>query len=168
MGDAILKANDFFSPGTNILLTWSDIPLINARTIKNLVDCHAVSGNYFSMVTSIGKHCYTIVERNNGKVTAVRETRALGIEPLDYGEREIGLFVFKKQPVFSLLTEDIGEKYENGKKEHGFLYIIEKMARKSYKLEGYPIACQSDLLSFNSPEDLRAIEAYLGEMDWYK
>lgn len=165
MGDAILKADDHFAPDTHILLTWSDIPFISPQTIRNLVNCHDVCRNDFSMVTSVGENCYTIVKRDNGRVTAVKETRALGIPPLAYGEREMGLFVFKKDPVFSLLAKDAGEAYENGKKEHGFLYVIEKMVGLKLRVEGYPIARQSDLLSFNSPADLSAIEAYIQNVD---
>lgn len=159
MGNAILQAADKLGDDEHIILLWSDIPLLSDATIHHMVNCHVVSRNVFSLVTSIGSNCYTIAERDeNGSLQRVLETRALGIKPAEYGERDIGLFVFRKQPVFGLLAEDAAGDYSAGKNEHGFLYVIEKLVEQQYKVEGYPIAVPNDVLSFNTPEDLRQIE----------
>lgn len=162
MGNAVLQADNSIASNDDVILTWSDIPLLNETTIDHLVKCHQVSNNDFSLVTSIGENCYTIVERDNtGKLVNVIETKAAGIKPPDWGEREIGLFVFKKEPVFKLLRKDQNGSYEAGKNEHGFLYNIEILAKEGKKIEGYPIALPQDLLSFNTPEDLQKIENVL-------
>lgn len=157
MGDAILQADDKIDNDANIILIWSDIPLLNSITLKHLVDCHMVSQNSFSLVTSLGENCYTIVEREKGHLLRVKETRALGIEAAKEGERDIGVFVFQKQPTFELLKRDADQEYLAGKKEHGFLYIIEKLVAQQKKVEGYPFALPNDVLSFNTPEDLEQI-----------
>ena len=158
MGDAILQTDDKINKDTNIILIWSDIPFLSSITLKHLVDCHIVSRNNFSLVTSLGENCYTIVERENGQLLRVKETRALGIEPAKKGERDIGLFVFQKQPTYELLKKNANQEYLAGKQEHGFLYIIEKLVNNQMKVEGYPLALAKDVLSFNTPGDLEQIK----------
>lgn len=156
MGDAILKAKDHFFPSDNILLTWSDIPYLSKETVKQLLDCHQVFENDFSFATYCGDQCYTVVKRENGKLKEVLETKLLGIEPPD-GEREIGLFIFKAAPVFDLLESNNNKTYSNDKYEHGFLYVIKDLLQLGLRVEGYPVARDQDILSFNSPADLNNI-----------
>ncbi len=161
MGNAILQASPAIAPEANIILVWSDIPLLSSITVQNMLHCHTVFQNDFSMVTAITDYCYTIVKREGGHLAAVAETRALGIEPLKEGERDIGLFVFKKQVVFDLLQKDIPGHMVDGRKEHGFLYIIEALVKAGKRAEGYPVAQANDVLSFNTPDDLAQIERCL-------
>ncbi len=163
MGNAILRADPVIAPDANVILTWSDIPLLNAATVQNMLHCHQVFENDFTMVTALSNNCYTIVKRAKGQLQMVAETRALGIEPLKDGERDIGLFVFKKQLVFDYLQKDIPADMAGGRKEHGFLYIIETLVREGKKAEGYPLALYNDVLSFNTPEDLSQIADYLNK-----
>lgn len=157
MGDALLMADPMLAPDAQIILTWSDIPLMSASTVQQLVDCHRTHRNNFSMATRLGHNCYTIVERDAaGRLQRVVETRALGIAPAAMGERDIGLFVFQKEPMFGILKKGIGLQ---GEAEHGFLYAIELLAAVCEKVEGYPIAQPNDVLSFNTPEELAEIEA---------
>lgn len=159
MGHALLQAEKYIQDEEEVLLVWSDIPLLDTFTIRHLVQCHQVSENDFSFVTALCESCYTIVRRDKGRIQSVIETRAAGLPPGKDGERDIGLFIFKKQPLFRLLHENGGITEVNGKKEQGFLYIIARLVEYGCKVEGYPLAKETDLLSFNTPEDLRQIEA---------
>jgi bifunctional UDP-N-acetylglucosamine pyrophosphorylase / glucosamine-1-phosphate N-acetyltransferase len=161
MGDALLQVKDQVADDDDILLVWSDIPLLSPRTVQQLVDCHTVSKNDFSMATIISGNCYTIVERVGGKLTKVIETRAMGLPPGKDTERDIGLFIFNKQKLFSLLEKDKLVTVVDGKKEHGFLYIIEKLVTSGLKVDGYPVATQQDLFSFNSQADIKEIEEFI-------
>jgi bifunctional UDP-N-acetylglucosamine pyrophosphorylase / glucosamine-1-phosphate N-acetyltransferase len=162
MGNAILQADAAIAPDAEVILVWSDIPLLSPDTIRQMLDCHSVFHNDFTLVTAISDDCYTIVQRDNGRLQGVVETRALGIAPQKGGERDIGLFVFRKQLIFDFLQTDIPEEMQDGRKEHGFLYLIERLATAGKRVEGYPLALPRDLLSFNTPEDLQSIERYLG------
>lgn len=164
MGNAVLQADAVIEDDAHVILLWSDIPLMHETSIDHLVKCHTACRNHFSLVTSIGSNCYTIVDRDDtGKLLRVKETRALGIAPAKWGERDIGLFAFSKQPVFNMLRVDVEGNYEAGKQEHGFLYLIEKLVQAGKKVEGYPIALPEDVLSFNTPEDLKEIELTMGK-----
>ena len=158
MGNALLQAGGAVQPGSHVLLVWSDIPLLHDHTIASMINCHLAAANDFSFVTMPCESCYTIVQRENGNVKGVIETRAAGLPPGKDAERDIGLFVFRKEPVFGLLKKFEAYTEVNGKKEQGFLYIIEKLAAAGYRVEGYPIAMPQDVLSFNTPQDLAEIE----------
>ncbi len=159
MGDAILKASSAFNENDHIILVWSDIPFLSSGTIQRLINCHEIFINEFSFATWYGDNCYTIVERENGKLKAVLETKLLGLKPKE-GERDIGLFIFKGGPVFKLLASNDSTNYSNGNNEHGFLYCIEVLANMGSKIEGYPISDRQDTLSFNTPENLQEIIHY--------
>lgn len=158
MGAAVLCADKFLSDDDNVLLVWSDIPFLNDHTISSLVNCHFCAANDLSFVSSVGNNCYTIVNREIGKVVSLSETKLLKIPPLPYGERDIGLFIFSKKPVFDILRKEKDGDFENNKNEHGFLEIIEKLVLLNNRVEAYPIAFPEDTLSFNSPEDLKKLE----------
>ena len=162
MGHAVLQADDRLKENNQVILVWSDIPFLNPFTIENLINCHNLFENDFSMATSKCEECYTIVERSHGKLLRVIETRAEKIPPGKNGERDIGLFIFNKESVFSLLRADIKKSISKKNKEYGFLHIIEKLIASGKKAEAYPIAHSSDLLSFNTPEDLKQIENSFG------
>ena len=119
-----------------------------------MLDCHQVFENDFSFATYCGDTCYTVVKRENGKLKEVLETKLLEIEP---PEGEIGLFIFKAAPVFDLLGSNNNKSYSNDKDEHGFLYVIKDLLLLGFKVEGYPVAREQDILSFNSPADLNDI-----------
>jgi len=158
MGHALLQADPCINEETEIILAWSDIALLSPLTVHHLVNCHLMAENTFSLVTALSNNCYTIVRREKGALKAVIETRAEGISPLEWGERDIGLFVFKNRPVFQILENLPFYSEKTGKKELGFLYVIEHLVRTGEKCEAYPIALDTDVLSFNDPEDLVEIE----------
>jgi bifunctional UDP-N-acetylglucosamine pyrophosphorylase/glucosamine-1-phosphate N-acetyltransferase len=164
MGDAVLKAESVLDDETTVILIWSDIPLLNELTLQHLTDCHKACENDFSMVTYVGRDCYTIVERTAGKLTAVIETRAAGIAPAAQGERDIGLFVFEKAPVYKLLKEAAIDFTSGIEKEQSFLTVVAQLNKAGNKIEGYPIAMATDVLSFNTPEELATIERVAGQI----
>ncbi|MCB0472727.1 MAG: hypothetical protein KDC56_06685 [Flavobacteriaceae bacterium] len=158
MGDAVLKADKFIADDETVLLAWSDIPYLNAVTIRNIINCHEFHQNDFSLITSPCTDCYTVLKRENGKVVSLFETRESSNSDGIKGERDIGFFVFRKKIVFDLLRVDTPEAFGKSTGEHGFLYIIKLLATAGYQLQGYPIASPDDLLSFNTPEDLDKIK----------
>ena len=157
MGDAVLAF--LRSPGCpdaeHVLLTWGDIPLIQAETVAALVACHMRDGNDFTMATRHVDAAYTLVERDaHGDVAGVRESREAGITLPGPGERDIGLFVFRKQCVLDALREPDPERTGAKTGEHGFLYVIGKLAREGRRVVALPIAHELDLVSLNALSDL--------------
>ena len=158
MGHAILQAKAHINDGEQILLAWSDIPFLQKATIHNLFKKHIEDGNIFSLASYICKNPYTLIERIDNKVVRLLEThKNTDIPKADMGERDIGLFIFDKQIVLDLIEEEFKKFDEKSGNEFGFLSILESLSTKGYKVEAYPIAHEKDILSFNTPEDLKKI-----------
>ncbi|MEN9637199.1 MAG: hypothetical protein RL077_5603 [Verrucomicrobiota bacterium] len=156
MGDAVLKFEDSpaFADAAHVLLVWGDIPFIQPQTVAAVVAAHRQAGNDFTLASRRVASAYTIVTRNEaGGVVRVAETREAGAPP-QAGERDIGLFVFRKQPVFDLLRENLPGKFGRNTGEHGFLYVIEHLVARGFQVEALPIATELDLISLNTLNDL--------------
>lgn len=157
MGDAVLRFEDspVYKHADQVLLVWGDIPFIQPVTLTTLVQSHIERGNDFTFATRYVDAAYTLVSRDlNDAVTSIVETREMGIEKPPAGEREVGLFVFRKEPVFKALREDLAGKYGRVTNEHGFLYIVAHLVNRLLRVEALPIATELDLVSLNSMSDI--------------
>jgi bifunctional UDP-N-acetylglucosamine pyrophosphorylase/glucosamine-1-phosphate N-acetyltransferase len=157
MGDAVLsfEQSPAYSAAQHILLIWGDIPFIQPETIAVVVERHLKHGNDFTFATRMVDAAYTVVSRNvNGNIVDVVETRESGITDPQPGERDVGLFLFRKQIVFPLLREELPRKWGANTGEHGFLYIIGHLAARGYQIEALPVATALDLVSLNSMKDV--------------
>ena len=157
MGDAVLtyEKSPIYNSAKNILLIWGDVPFIRDETINSLCRSHFENNNDFTLITKKVDNAYTIVERDlNNKIVGIKETRESGSKP-QKGERDIGLFLFKKDLIFNLLNKrDLEGKYGTNTNEHGFLYLIKHLSNSGYKIEGLQIANDKELKSLNSLSDL--------------
>jgi bifunctional UDP-N-acetylglucosamine pyrophosphorylase/glucosamine-1-phosphate N-acetyltransferase len=161
MGDAVLRFIDSqaFSDAEHVLLIWGDIPFIQPETLETIVDTHLKKNNDFTFATRFVESAYTIVSRDTaGNVTGVVETREKGFIGSSAGERDIGLFIFRKEPVLFALREDLAGKYGVTTGEHGFLYVIEHLVSRGLVVDALPVATELDLISLNSLEDLAVID----------
>jgi len=157
MGDAILTFGDSKESQhtKDILLIWGDIPYINTETVSTTLETHFKNENTFTFPSRMVDKAYTIVDRNSyGQVIKVIETREEGLEASP-GERDIGLFIFKKDIIIKLLRENYKDKFGKETGEHGFLYIIKYLAKLNFKVEALPIARAEELKSLNRLSDLQ-------------
>ena len=156
MGDAVLKFQNSpaFKNSHNILLIWGDIPFIRKVTIQKIIERHLNKNNCFTFVTSDTDKAYTRVMRDKeGNVKEILETREENL-PIEFGERDIGLFIFKRKEIFDLLKLDLPKKYSLNTNEHGFLYIVSHLVNIGHKVEGLKIANKKELISLNKISDL--------------
>jgi bifunctional N-acetylglucosamine-1-phosphate-uridyltransferase/glucosamine-1-phosphate-acetyltransferase GlmU-like protein len=161
MGDAVLRfiESPAFADSEHIVLVWGDIPFIQPETLSAIISLHFLHENDFTFATCYVESAYTIVSRDvEGNVAGVLETRENGITEPKAGERDIGLFIFRKVPVFQALKDDLPGKYGRHTGEHGFLYIIEHLVRRGNRVEAFPLATKADLISLNSLDDLAGID----------
>ncbi len=159
MGDAVLRFKDSpaFDLAEHILLIWGDIPFVQPATVESLVIAHLQNCNDFTLATRVVAQAYTVVSRDQrGAVVGVCETRELGLSSPPRGERDIGLFIFRKQAVFDTLQEDLPGKFGQATGEHGFLYVVEHLVKKGCRVEALPVATEIDLVSLNSLTDISA------------
>lgn len=159
MGNAVLRFVDSpaFAGADHLLLVWGDVPFIQADTVDRVVEAHRAQCNDFTFATRLVDSAYTVVSRSEtGKVMRVIETREEGIGDPQAGERDIGLFVFRKTVVLDMLREELAGKWGKSTGEHGFLYIIGHLVARGYKVAALPVATELDLVSLNSMNDIGA------------
>ena len=157
MGDAVLRfaESPAFTTANHVLLSWGDVPFLQPETVAAMVEAHSCKGNDFTFVSRVVSSPYTIVLRNDlGEVRGVLETREAGLTPPPKAERDIGLFIFRKDPVFDRLREELPGKRGSGTGEHGFLYVIGYLAGTGCKVAALPIAKEIETVSLNSVRDL--------------
>jgi bifunctional UDP-N-acetylglucosamine pyrophosphorylase/glucosamine-1-phosphate N-acetyltransferase len=157
MGDVVLRFADSpaYAAAEHVLLAWGDIPFLQRTTVNALLNAHAAQDNDFTIVTRHVDAAYTVVTRDTeGRVTGVLETRESGMDQPGPGERDIGLFVFRKAPVFSLLRERLPGSRGGNTGEFGFLHVIGEMARRGLRVEGLAVGAELDLVSLNAMQDI--------------
>ena len=156
MGHALLQftKSNYFQNTENILLIWGDIPYIKKTTVDAIIKSHFENKNEFTLISKNVSKAYTLIKRDeNNKILQIKETREEG-DPPKAGERDIGLFLFKKKTVFKILQEELSGKYGKETSEHGFLYVVEHIAKRGFKVEALPIAEEKELRSLNHISDL--------------
>lgn len=156
MGDAVLSFQDSaaYKDAEHIILAWGDIPFIQKSTLDDLVTQHLNNSNDFSFPSKFVDKAYTKVIRDlDNQVKKVIETRE-NKSRMTSGERDIGLFIFRKKLVIDQLKIPAELKYSKASGEHGFLYIIEELVKKGLKVEAFDIATKLDLISLNKISDL--------------
>lgn len=159
MGDAVLRFADAADAAAadDILLVWGDIPLLSPATLEATVAAHRGGGAAMTLPTRHVDRAYTVVTRDAaGAVTGIAETREAGIDP-GPGEREIGLFAFRRAAVFPLLHRPLADAFGARTGEHGFLHVVGHLARAGERVEALPIATEDDLVSLNALADLDGV-----------
>jgi glycosyltransferase involved in cell wall biosynthesis/CTP:molybdopterin cytidylyltransferase MocA len=167
MGDAILCFRDApaAAQAEHLLVVWGDIPLLQPETVEAVCRAHLEGGNDFTFATRHVEEAYTIVARGpDGEVTSLTETREAGLQP-GPGERDIGLFVLRVEPVLSVLAERLPGAFGRSTGEHGFLYLVRHLAERGLRVEALPVATELDLVSLNRLSDLDGIPAEAASPD---
>jgi bifunctional UDP-N-acetylglucosamine pyrophosphorylase / glucosamine-1-phosphate N-acetyltransferase len=157
MGDAVLRFEESptWHSAMHVLLIWGDIPFIQPATVATTVAAHVAHQNDFTFATRRVDSAYTVVARDaEGRVTGVTETREAGAGHSQAGERDIGLFIFRKDVVFAALREDFEDKWGKTTGEHGFLYVVGHLAKRGCRVEALQVGTELDLVSLNRLEDV--------------
>lgn len=167
MGDAILcfRKVDGWRETQDVMAVWGDIPLLQPETVAAMVATHRERGNDFTFVSRRVDAAYTVVSRDeSGRVIDLIETREAGLAA-PVGERDIGLFLFRSQPVLDLLDLRLEGAFGRSTGEHGFLYIVRHLAARGFKVDAVPVGTELDLVSLNRLSDLASIDGGNGRDD---
>jgi bifunctional UDP-N-acetylglucosamine pyrophosphorylase/glucosamine-1-phosphate N-acetyltransferase len=168
MGDAVLQFDQSpaFANAEHVLLVWGDVPFIKPETVATMVKAHITHNNDFTFATRLVDSAYTVVSRDAaGQVTGVVETREQDIAAPQAGERDIGLFIFRKAVVLDALREELSGKWGKSTGDHGFLYVICHLVARGLRVEALPIASELGLVSLNSVQDVAILSKRLLVLD---
>lgn len=155
MGDAVLKLRNSkdYKKILDVILIWGDIPFIKPKTIDILIKKHFKNKNDFTFITGMAQKPYTLVKRDKyNKVKSVSELKN-SKKITKYGERDIGIFIFKKKYIIKYLLE-IKKKHKS-KNEISFLKVIALLNKNKFKIEAINIADQKEMKSLNYISDLK-------------
>jgi bifunctional UDP-N-acetylglucosamine pyrophosphorylase/glucosamine-1-phosphate N-acetyltransferase len=162
MGNAILqlqKIDKSLQP--EIFLAWGDLPFISKDTVTKLINFHFNNRNDFSFVTFFTDKAYTEVSRDTfGNIISVIETREIKDKSnkIKAGERDIGIFLFKKDLILKYLSLDLENSIGAVTQEHGFLYLIEHLVNDNFKVGSIETNNTQESISFNSLQDISNLE----------
>ncbi len=155
MGDAVKKISKLNKLSENILLIWGDIPFFKKTTIAKLIKLYFKNKCDFAFPTILIDNPYTYVKRKkNGQVNEVIETKNKKTK-YKFGERELGIFIFKRKLVLDLLKKNLPNKYDNITGEHSFLYIIKHLVKENKNVMGFNISKKIETVSLNYINDLK-------------
>lgn len=158
MGDAVIQLRKINSElKENILLIWGDVPFISPDTINRSVEAHFKNKNCFTFPTIFSEDQYTVVKRDkSNRVKSVLESKNNPeIASTKIKERDLGVFIFRKDTVLDLLEKDLPGKFNKLDDEHGFLYIIDHLYKFSKKIGTVEVSDPKEALSLNAVEDLK-------------
>ena len=160
MGDAVLQLDQVSkSLSDDILLIWGDVPFISQKTVEMTINKHFDEDNFFTFPTFFSDEPYTLVKRDlNNNIIGVFETKNnQEVYVPKEGERDLGLFLFKKDLILKLLKQDLPNRINIHDGEHGFLYIIEHLARCTNRIGSIQVLDKREAVSFNSMQDISGI-----------
>ena len=158
MGDAVIQLRKINSElKDNILLIWGDVPFISTDTINRSVETHFKNRNSFTFPTILSEDQYTVVKRDrSNRVKSVLESKNNPeIASSKIKERDLGIFIFRKDIVLDLLDKDLPGKFNKVDGEHGFLYVIDHLYKLSKKIGTVRVSDPKEALSLNAIEDLK-------------
>ena len=150
MGDAVLKfkKSKFYNNSDHILLIWGDIPFIKKSSIDKLIKVHISESNFMTLLSKYSSKPYTLIKKDkNNKIKEIIETKNSKMQ-FNYGERDIGIFIFKKSLLNYLHNQNL-------RKEHNFLYIIKKLYSNKFVVKSLPIASARETISLNYLSDVK-------------
>jgi len=157
MGDAVQQftRSPSFDATDEIVVIWGDMISIPTSLICKVVRRSRLDNADFSFPTYFRNPCYTFVKRDQeGRVRALLERREHSDALPNAGESDCGLFVFKKDPVFRVLTTRTTELIGQSTGEIGFLGVVSLLAEDGNIVHAYEVATEENAISFNSPIDL--------------
>jgi bifunctional N-acetylglucosamine-1-phosphate-uridyltransferase/glucosamine-1-phosphate-acetyltransferase GlmU-like protein len=164
MLDAILLAAPAARKSTpsSIWITWCDQVAVHASTIERLSAVTARVPHAAVVLPTVQReHPYIHFERDaSGRITRVRHRREGDPMP-PQGESDIGLFALSAGAYAELLPRYAREVEIGGATgERNFLPFIPWVAR-DHEVATFPCTNPMEAIGVNTPEELKAVEAYL-------
>lgn len=156
MGHAISCVKNFKNlyQYQNILTLWGDQPFIKKETIDSVLSSYITDKCFFAFPTINTINPYTILNRDNhNNPVELLETKNSNHIP-KYGERDAGIFIFKNK-IINFLYDNLNQFYDDKSNEISFLKIVNFLYQKNYKVRAYRIAHESDIIGFNSLNDIQ-------------
>lgn len=150
----------------SVWVTWCDQVGVHPKTVARLAQHeHASPATPLILPTVRKAEPYIHLERDAaGRISRVLHRRE-GDRMPQIGESDMGLFALSAEACFQLLPRFAGDVATGaGTGERNFLPFIPWVARRRPVIT-FPSEDPEEAIGVNTPEDLRAVEAYLQRRD---
>ena len=167
-GHAVLQAREAFAGyrGT-ILILCGDVPLLQASTVRDLMDRHRATGAAITVLTTLLEDPFgygRIVKDAEDNVLGIVEHRDATEEQRKIREINTGIYCAENPFLFEAVSE-IGN--DNAQKEYYFTDIFAIARRKGVRTASVIAPDPGEVMEINSPDDLaratQFVEARLKE-----
>ncbi len=145
----------------DVLVLSGDVPLLTKETLKNLISRHQESEATATLLTSeledptgYGR----IVRNETGFVEKIVEHKDAGEEELRIKEINVGIYVFRAQPLFSALKKIDNN---NAQGEYYLPDVISVFIDQGLKVNAVKTPDFDETRGINTPEQLKAAETIL-------
>ncbi len=147
----------------NVLVLSGDVPLLQAETLKNLVDYHRESGAIATLLTTemTDPTGYGRVIRNpEGDVTQIVEEKDASDEIRAIKEINVGIYVFRAKELFATLPE---VKNDNRQGEYYLPDVLKIYVQRGEKLAARLTRDVEETHGINTVDQLKNAEAILNQ-----
>lgn len=116
-GHAVIQALDFIGDNENILILYGDTPLIQAKTIKKLINIHNKEKNYATVISSFvsDPKGYGRIVRESGIFKKIVEQKDTTLSEDKIKEINTGVYIFNsnalKEALGNLSTDNSQNEY---------------------------------------------------------
>ena len=156
-GDAVLKAKKILLRDKKIetvLISYGDVPLLTAETLKKIIDRHASTRSGCTLLASHLKNPTgygRILRAGNDRIVKIVEELDSSIYEKVIEEVNVGVYCFNKQMLFEAL-ESI--RPNNRKKEYYLTDAIEILAKSNALIDSVYTADAQEFLGVNTRSEL--------------
>jgi bifunctional UDP-N-acetylglucosamine pyrophosphorylase/glucosamine-1-phosphate N-acetyltransferase len=157
MGHAVLQFERAagFARTETVVTVWGDMLAVDAEVIRRSVEALVRDRLDLAFPTHIARPPYTLVVRDEQRqVVRVVERRETPQGFPEESESDVGIFVFRREPIFEILRSEFSQLRGSTTGEVGFLSVIGFLAARGRLVAALPIATAYDASTFNTPEDL--------------
>ena len=154
-GHAVLQAREAFAGyrGT-ILILCGDVPLLQASTIRELMDRHRASGAALTVLTTLLEDPFgygRVVKDAGGSVLGIVEHRDATDEQRKIREINTGIYCAENPFLFEAVA---GIGNDNAQREYYFTDLFAIARRKGVRTASVVAPDSGEVMGINSPDDL--------------
>ncbi len=157
-GFAVMQAIDYINDDDNIVILCADTPLIESKTIKELIDFHKEKNNHATVLTTKleNPNGYgRIIKNKLNKIEKIVEQKDATEEEKGINEINSGFYCFRGRELKLGLEKITNDNLQN---EYYLTDVIEVLTNEGYNVRALSFDDPSQLYGINSREQLAQAE----------
>ncbi|MBD3235562.1 MAG: NTP transferase domain-containing protein [Candidatus Eisenbacteria bacterium] len=163
-GDAVLRAEDQVSGGDcTALILYGDVPLLRVRTLRELLELHAVEGNAVTILTAElndPRGYGRIVRDAAGRCAGIVEQRDLAPGQAEIREINSGILAVRMGLLFEALHRI---RPDNEQGEYYLTDVVEILHAEGHRIGCYCLSDPDEIRGVNTLAQLELLERILAQ-----